>query len=115
MQNYVGFESLLRERDFNVRVSKLPSDVKYPSVAEKLEAYIELVRDALGGAIITSNVTLIGNYTIIKSNGDYYSTPFQLKGVSLIDNLKPSIKKSIAIRINIRLKEGGYKSWIIAQ
>lgn len=104
---------LLKERDFNVRVSKL-DDVRYASISEKMAAYIQLVRDSLGEEIVTSKKTYIGNYVLVNGPGKIQIGEFQCQGTALVANLSPKIRKSCAIRINVRMKQG-MKSWIISQ
>lgn len=100
-------------KDFNVRISVLGGH--YESIHNRLEAYCNLVRDSLGSVIVGSETTFIGNYTVIRGDNSRITYPFQIKGNSLMANMVSSLRKSVAVRINIRLKQGGFKSWVVIQ
>lgn len=103
----------ITRKDFNIRTSILCGH--YNSIPEKMEAYANLVRDSLGSVIVGSEATFMGNYTVIRGDGSRITYPFQLKGDSIMTNIAAALRKSVAVRINIRLIQGGYKSWIIVQ
>lgn len=104
---------LISNKDFNVRVSVLEcSDM---STRNKKEAYSDLVRDSLGEAIVGNPNTIFGNLIVYRGDGTKVIRHFQYLGKSLMANINPDLKKCQAIRVNIRLKQGGFKSWIIAQ
>lgn len=103
--------SHLNRGDFNVRVSLLEKG--HLSITEKTLKYYELVRDSLGEDIINNSNILIGNYMLQRGDGTIGMKPFQLKGIALMPNINSALRKSTSMRINIRLKQGGFKSWII--
>ena len=102
----------IQERDFNVRVSVLDT---YSNFDEEQNAYVELVRDSLGGQIVNNSCTFIGNYISARIDKTTEVKTFQSKGKEIISKLKDVILNSSIIRINIRLIQGGYKSWVIAR
>lgn len=104
---------LLSSKDFNVRVSILDNNLM--SLSDKIEAYTELVRDSLGETIVGNPNVVIGNLVALRGDGSKVVRPFQFTGKSFMANIKPELRRCQAIRINIRLKQGGFKSWIIAQ
>lgn len=104
---------LLSSKDFNVRVSILDNDLM--SLSDKIESYTELVRDSLGETIVGNPNVVIGNLVILRGDGLKAVRPFQFTGKSFMANIKAELRRCKAIRINIRLKQGGFKSWIIAQ
>lgn len=104
---------LLSGKDFNVRVSILDSNCV--SLGDKIDEYAELVRDSLGETIVGNPNVVIGNLVAFRGDGSKVVRPFQFTGKSFMANIKPELRRCQAIRINIRLKQGGFKSWVIAQ
>ena len=104
--------NFVRERDFNVRMSVLDN---YPNFEDQHQAYVELVRDSLGSEIVSSQSIFMGNYTIMRGDGSRSTRSFQLKGTAFMANMIPELRKSVAIRINMRMRQGGFKSWVISQ
>ena len=109
----IGDLELIKRNDFNVRNSVL--DGQFDSISEKMKAYFELVRDSLGSEIVSSQAIFMGNYTIMRGDGSRSTRSFQLKGTAFMANMIPELRKSVAIRINMRMRQGGFKSWVISQ
>lgn len=100
---------LLKEDDLNVSLAVSPRVYG----KDRDTSFKEKIEEMLGNAIVTSESIFVGTFELLRSNGDVTVLSFEEKGSDLILNNWPSFKKSVAVRINIRLKGGKYKSWII--
>lgn len=105
--------SLLVPKDLNVRLSVL--DAPYSSRAEETQEFANTVRDSLGESIVGSSQKLIGRLVWLRGDGEIKAEFFELTGNAVIHNLMPILRRCVALRIAIRLKTGGYKTWIITK
>jgi len=99
---------LFQRSDFNVRVTIFDKNPKhYPPEAHKV-AWIETIRDSLGGAIVNS--TKEDAFTLTKE-GQHYAYLYQGSGKGLIEKIKSKYQKPCSLRIE--LLGDTNRAWII--
>jgi len=106
--NYEAVNKLLREGDYNVRVTIGHHDNQTDS------AFLELIRDSLGGGIINSRNEFRFVVNAVRFEAVFSGGIFDVKGNEFIANLKENIHDYVAVRIDI-IKQRRIKTWIIVR
>ena len=98
---------LIYPGDFNVRVTVCAPKSKYTTSACYYAAWIETIRDSLGGSMVHSTETKSFTIRRIDKNSNYL---FSSQGTHLAEELKKAFQTPISFRIET--VEACPKAWV---
>ena len=105
-------ENLFEKDDFNVRTTMFCKNPKYYVVSAYKAAWIETIRDCLGGFIVNNASYLSFKITYIDSNQHKIVCPLHETGINLSRRLKKLFDAPQSIRIDV-ITNCSKKSWVI--
>jgi len=109
--NYEALSELLNEGDYNVRITVGHAE------NQQYTAFLELIRDSLGGGILNSDEFMSFEIIGVRKSGTILGGIIAARGNELMTSFEetPEFEELIAIRLDKSTKTGKNKTWIIVR
>lgn len=105
-------EDLFENGDFNVRTTLFCKNPKYYVKEAYKKAWIETVKECLGGFIVNNELYLSFKITYMNSENTKIICPLYEKGINLPRRLKKLFDTPQSVRIDL-LTNNSKRTWII--